>query len=122
MLKILVVDDDAEVAKALLRVLQRANFEVEIAVDGPQALEALARSTPNFVISDFKMPGMNGAELVREVRRRHPKMPCLILTGYADLADSGSDVIKIMTKPWDRKLLVAHILEELCPESPTRSS
>ncbi len=112
MTKILLVDDEVEVANALRRLLRRADFEVEIAHSGAEALEKLAVFGPDVIVSDFRMPGMNGAELLAEVKRRAPLVLRLILSGYADLRSILSSIneggiCRFITKPWDDDQLIA---------------
>jgi DNA-binding response OmpR family regulator len=106
MSKVLVVDDEVEVAKALQRLLRRAQFEVAIATDGASALDALDQFSPDLVISDYRMPAMNGAELVREILRRRPRTVCLLLSGYVGADDTACECL---AKPFDGKALVASI-------------
>ncbi|HEY1558225.1 MAG TPA: response regulator [Kofleriaceae bacterium] len=108
--KILVVDDELQVAKSLQRLLRQAKFEVAIANDGASALVALDQFSPDLVISDYRMPVMNGAELVREIHRRRPLVVCMLLSGYVGADDTECDCF---TKPFDGKQLVASIKQRL---------
>lgn len=71
-LKVLVVDDDEQVRVLFLRIL-RGRCHAVGAVDGPDALEALFRETPDVIVTDYDMPGMKGTELCRRVRL-HPAL------------------------------------------------
>jgi two-component system, OmpR family, response regulator VicR len=111
MKRVLVVDDEVEVAKALRRLLRR-DFEVELAFSGPEALTKLAEKPFDLVLSDFRMPQMNGAELLAEVRKRQPLCLRLILSGFADLDSvlasvNEGEVCRFLKKPWDDVELVA---------------
>ncbi|MBK7862461.1 MAG: response regulator [Archangiaceae bacterium] len=111
MRRILVVDDEIQVAKALRRLL-RKEFEVETAESGAQALELLAQKQFDLVLSDFRMPEMNGAELLAEVRTRQPMALRLMLSGFADLESvlasvNEGEVCRFLKKPWDDVELVA---------------
>ncbi|WP_342108090.1 response regulator [Methylobacterium sp. SI9] len=82
---LLVVDDDAEVREVTVTRLSEAGYDVREAASGLQALAALeADPCVNLVVLDFAMPGMNGAEVAIEIRRRWPGMPVLFVTGFAD--------------------------------------
>ena len=82
---ILVVDDDGDVREVTTTRLAEAGHDVREAVSGLQALAALeADPCVDLVLLDFAMPGMNGAEVAMEIRRRWPAMPILFVTGYAD--------------------------------------
>lgn len=83
--KVLCVDDEEKLLKAIARTLHR-RCEIHTAPGGPEGLAVLAAKGPfEVVVSDMRMPGMNGAEFLREVRRRSPDTVRLLLTGFADL-------------------------------------
>ena len=102
---ILVVDDEPRVLDALRRTLRDPAYRVLTAGDGHEALRHLAGGEVDVLLSDIDMPGMNGIELVNEVRRRHPGVIRLLLTGDASL-DSALDAInygevyRYLVKPW----------------------
>jgi len=103
--KILVVDDDRAVREALRRALQLADYEVLSAEDGAQALDAIAIDVPDAVVLDVGLPGMDGLELCRRLRRLQNRVPILMLTARdaiedrIDGLDAGAD--DYMTKPFD---------------------
>jgi len=83
--RILVVDDDAMVRAVLVGQLEDLGYVVTQAGDGLAALARLdAGAETDLLVTDFAMPGMNGAVLIGEARRRRPALPALLLTGYAD--------------------------------------
>ncbi|MBS0428005.1 MAG: response regulator [Proteobacteria bacterium] len=82
---VLLVDDDGHVRESLGALLAEAGYRVTVAAAGAQALVAVAASAPDIVLADFGMVGMNGAALAGELRRLHPGLPVVILTGYADV-------------------------------------
>jgi len=80
---ILVVDDDAvdrELATRCLKPVE--DLEVVYAGDGNQALEVIGERTPDLVLTDLRMPGMDGLELVRKLRDEHPLLPVLLMTSH----------------------------------------
>src|ERR1700719_1768734 len=102
--KILVVDDEPAVLNALRRLLRRAGFEVETAGTGAEALARLDGFAPDIVLSDFRMPGMNGAELLAQVKQRQPLALRLIISGYADLDSvmtsvNEGEICRFISKP-----------------------
>lgn len=110
--RVLVVDDELEVAKSLRRLLKREGWEVEIAASGPEGLERLQAFQPDIVVSDFRMPGMSGAEFLAEVKRRAPLTVRIILSGHAELeavlaSVNSGEVCRFLTKPWEDEALVA---------------
>jgi DNA-binding NtrC family response regulator len=112
---ILIVDDDPDLLQALPDALRtRMNgLTVETVDSAAAALERIANSDFDAIIADIKMPGMDGLELLAEIRGRHPEIPTLMITGHGetDLAVSAlrggaSDFIR---KPIDREYLVASV-------------
>jgi two-component system C4-dicarboxylate transport response regulator DctD len=80
-LRILVVDDDDFVREALGVALESLGYDVDYARDGRSALDAVARLTPEAVITDLQMPGMDGLELVRELSNRNRGLPVIAISG-----------------------------------------
>ena len=105
MIKVLIVDDDPQVAAAMRRLLQRRGFEVLTAISAAHALPLLGSFAPDVVVSDFKMPGMNGVELLAEVEKQRPNARRILLSGHADLAGTPTPYV-FMSKPWDDEQLV----------------
>lgn len=103
---VLLVDDDDAVREAYSRVLTSAGFDVHPAPDGARALELLQRGGFDAVVSDISMPGMDGLQLLREVRRRDRDLPVILMTGRPTLetATRAIDygVLKYLMKPVSR--------------------
>ena len=104
-MRILVVDDDRAVREALRRALALAGYEVQLAEDGEQALERIVHAVPDAVVLDVGLPGIDGLEVCRRVRRLGSRVPILILTARDEVADriDGLDVgaDDYMLKPFD---------------------
>jgi two-component system NtrC family sensor kinase len=103
---LLVVDDDEHVRRALGRVLRRAGCPVVEAADADAALAILEREPVQVVVSDFRMPGMSGIDLLRRVKDRWPRIQRVLLTGQADStaieeAVNQSEIFRFIWKPWD---------------------
>ena len=99
--RVLLVDDDSQVREVTSAMLADMGCDVIEVGSGAAALELLDQSTFDLAVFDFAMPGMNGGELARQVQTRHPSLPVLFVTGYADLAalkDVGED--RIVQKPY----------------------
>ncbi|WP_119395208.1 HD domain-containing phosphohydrolase [Salinibius halmophilus] len=112
--ELLFVDDDPMVLAALRRAMRKEPYRIHIAESGAQALEILDEHEITIVVSDMRMPQMNGAELLAEVRRRKPEVISLLLTGQADLSDTinainSGGIFRFMSKPWDDLQLKASI-------------
>jgi diguanylate cyclase (GGDEF)-like protein len=104
---LLLVDDETAILNALKRVLRRTGYKVLSAESGVKALKVLQENPDiQVVLTDYRMPGMTGGELLAEVKERFPHVMGLILSGYADLdavinALNSGAVHKFLTKPWD---------------------
>ncbi len=118
--QILLVDDEANVLSALMRVFRQENYRILTAGNGQQALDVLAKERCQLMISDFKMPGMHGGELMKQAKAMYPDMIRIMLTGHADTdavmsAIKEGAVYKFILKPWnddDLRVTVALALEQ----------
>lgn len=109
MRRILIVDDEAPVARALMRLLRRAGFEVEVASDGADALGKLAGFDADVVLTDYRMPGMSGRELLERVRARGLHAARVVLSGHVELDALTEDpelCHEVLNKPWEDDRLV----------------
>jgi PAS domain S-box-containing protein len=112
---ILVVDDDEEVRTFLAETLESLGHSVAACAGGEAALELLSNAVPDLLLIDFTMPGMNGAELARIVRARHPGVPLAFVTGYAESDQMESALVEdvpVLRKPFgvgDLAALVASL-------------
>jgi CheY-like chemotaxis protein len=107
---VLLVDDDDAVREVTAAILDDLGYKVIEAASGGAALERLAGgSAVDVVVLDFAMPGMNGAEVEREIRARRPQLPVLFATGYADfdLLEAGED--RIVRKPFRSEELASKL-------------
>ena len=107
---ILVVDDEALVRSATAAMLSGLGHNVIESGSAAQALSLLAGGvSPDLIITDYLMPGMNGAELAREVRSRRPRLPVLLATGYASMAGNIMAELPLLPKPFRQSELAATI-------------
>jgi CheY-like chemotaxis protein len=110
--RILVVDDDVDVSRITKIFLQRAGFDVTTATGGADALRELSVS-PRFdaLVADYRMPGMNGAELVLKARELHDDQVVLVMTGFAsqDWQRRLPPGVATLRKPFQREELVEKI-------------
>lgn len=113
---VLCVDDETNILSALKRVLRAAGYCVVTAQDGPQALRRLEEMPIDVVLSDMRMPGMDGAALLEQVELRWPSKARLLLTGHADIdsavaAINRGRVLRYLQKPWDEHVLLGAIAD-----------
>ena len=113
-MKILVVDDERAVRESLRRALELEGYEIELAEDGSQALERLeAEPEPDAMVLDILMPGVDGLEVSRTLRRKGSKLPILMLTARTQVKDrvegldAGAD--DYLTKPFALEELLARV-------------
>ncbi len=118
--RILFVDDEKNVLKAMQRIFRRENYKLYFAVSAKEALDILSKELVHVVISDHRMPEMTGAELLKEVKKQYPKTIRIMLTAHADVnaimaAVNEGAVYKFITKPWnedDLRLTISLALEQ----------
>jgi diguanylate cyclase (GGDEF)-like protein/PAS domain S-box-containing protein len=103
---LLLVDDEANILQALTRVLRREGYRILTANGGDEALDVLGRNDVQVIISDQRMPGVSGTELLSKVKEMYPHTVRMVLSGYTDLAaitdaiNEGA-IYKFLTKPWN---------------------
>jgi DNA-binding response OmpR family regulator len=111
--RVLVVDDDPTVSDVVRRYLERAEYDVTLAVDGQGALDAVRDRRPDLVVLDLMLPGIDGLEVCRRLRRDDPNLPVVMLTALGDEADRvlglslGAD--DYVTKPFSPRELVLRV-------------
>jgi two-component system cell cycle sensor histidine kinase/response regulator CckA len=83
-MRVLIVDDEPSILEVERRVLSQAGYEAVTAAGGAEALSLVDGAPFDLVVADLKMPGMDGDEMARQLRARHPNLKILFVTGYAD--------------------------------------
>jgi two-component system response regulator FlrC len=109
--KILIVDDEQNMRVALFEALSRNGHEVAVAENGGMALEMIARQPPELVITDIKMPGMDGLELLRQIKALRPELPVVIMTGFATV-DTAVEAMKQGAFDYLLKPFPVEVIEE----------
>src|SRR2546422_5061353 len=110
---VLVADDDRAVREALERALQLHGYEVALASDGDTALTAVDTRTPDAVVLDVMMPGLDGLDVTRRLRREGNRIPILLLTARDAIGDrvegldAGAD--DYLPKPFELEELLARL-------------
>jgi DNA-binding response OmpR family regulator len=111
--RILVVEDDHAVQKALKRLFETEGFEIEIRGDGKSALEAFRKATPSAIVLDLRLPLMSGRDVCREIKQQAPSIPIIVLSAASDVSDKvlllelGAD--DYVTKPFSPRELLARV-------------
>jgi DNA-binding response OmpR family regulator len=119
---VLVVDDDPTVSDVVRRYLEQDGYRVRLAADGLAALAAVAAETPDLVVLDLMLGGIDGLEVCRRLRRAHPELPVVMLTALGEEADRvvglevGAD--DYVTKPFSPRELVLRVRSVLRRTAP----
>ncbi len=109
--RVLFVDDEENILRALRRLFRREPWHIAFARSGSEALEKFDRDGPyDVVVTDQRMPGMTGVQLLTELKHRHPDCIRIVLSGYTDVqtildAVNQGAVYKFLTKPWEDRVL-----------------
>ncbi|HXH03405.1 MAG TPA: EAL domain-containing protein [Candidatus Competibacteraceae bacterium] len=113
---VLLVDDEENILRALQRVLRRDGYRILTATNADEGFEILARHDVQVIISDQRMPGINGTEFLSRVKDMYPETMRIVLSGYTDLhsvteAINRGEIYKFLTKPWEDEVLRANVQE-----------
>ena len=109
--RILVIEDDPKVQRSMSRLFEPEGFSVEIAPSGETGLQAFDMRPPSVVILDLRMPGIGGRDVCREIKRRAPAVPIIVVSATSDVMDKvlllelGAD--DYVTKPFSPRELLA---------------
>ena len=113
--RILVAEDEALAAMAIEEELLEAGYAVELAPDGQAALELARRALPALLLTDLRMPRLDGGGLIRAVRAFAPDLPVIVMSGFAAAADPegfrrmGEGPVAVFAKPLDMDAVLAEI-------------
>ncbi|NKC30037.1 response regulator [Falsiroseomonas selenitidurans] len=113
--RILVAEDEGLAAMALEDELLREGYAVTLAPDGLAALEAAAQEPPDLLLTDLRMPRLDGSALIRALRAARPDLPVVVMTGYAPaggaaaFAADGEAPISLFAKPLDMDAVLAEL-------------
>src|SRR3954464_4700 len=111
--RILVVEDDHAVQKALRRLFEAEGYAVQVAPDGNAAVESFKTTAPSAVVLDLRLPGLGGREVCREFKQQAPSVPIIVVSATSDemdkvlLLELGAD--DYVTKPFSPRELLARV-------------
>jgi len=111
--RILVVEDDRAVQKALRRLFETEGFAVEISADGKSAVESFRSTAPAAIVLDLRLPEMSGRDVCRKIKEQMPTLPIIVLSAASDVSDKvlllelGAD--DYVTKPFSPRELLARV-------------
>ena len=119
--RVLVVDDDKGMAETLRDILGASGYEVDIAFSGEEALERVRERSPDGILMDIRMPGWNGVEAFRELKRLTPDSFVIFMTAYAasGLVEEArtEGAVEVLAKPLDLTRTLS-LIEETAARSP----
>jgi len=121
--RILVVEDDPSVQKALKRLFETEGYAVEVQNNGKSALESFQAAPPAVIILDLRLPELSGSDLCKEVKNQAPTLPIVVLSATSDVSDKvlllelGAD--DYVTKPFSPRELLARVRAALRHTSRT---
>jgi len=118
--RILVVDDEASARNGLAKLLQQEGYEVDTAADGVEALSSLSDNAPGLIISDLKMPNMDGMALLEQLRARSIEVPVIVATAFGEVSTAvaamRAGAEDYLTKPIDFDALLLVVERTLARE------
>ncbi len=113
------MEDNAQIALFVARVLREQGFRVSAAGNGQQALELLATQTPDLILTDVIMDEMGGPTMARELEKSGSDIPVVFMSGHTDdrLTAAGFDVsqVRLLRKPFSASALVDQVTRSLVP-------
>ena len=119
-IRVLMVDDEDQFRATTKKILSKRGFEALLASNGREAIEMLSQN-PDVVILDIKMPGMDGHEALKEIKKRNPTVPVIMLTGHGTMPSAkeakAEGAFDYLSKPCDIGLLTEKIREAVQFES-----
>ncbi len=120
-----IADDDRSIRWVLGKALEREGMQYRLFEEAKSVLEALEKEKPSLLLTDIRMPGMSGTELLKEIKRTAPELPVIIMTAFGDLESAVSSfeggAYEYLAKPFDVAAAVS-LLKRACEESETKEA
>ncbi|MFZ5571021.1 MAG: response regulator [Thermodesulfobacteriota bacterium] len=115
--KVLAIDDEAIVLESIRRVLTEEGFEVDVSLSARAGIRMAAEESYDIVLTDIRMPDVDGLTVVRDVKRQKPQMPVVIITGYASVASAVQAMklgaVNYIEKPFDPEELIRIVVSAI---------
>jgi len=113
-MKVLIVDDEISLAEILCQRLRLRSIDTDVVFDGESAIKYISNLEPDVMVLDLNMPGMNGIEVLRAVKRTNPRIQVIIFTGHGSEQDEheakGLGAHSFLMKPANVNVLLSHIM------------
>jgi DNA-binding NtrC family response regulator len=105
--KILIIDDDSDIQLVLSDIIKSEGYEVITAYNGEKALEKIREHSPDLVLLDIKLPGMDGMKVLEEIKKTNKSLIVIMLTGYGEIKDAVQAMkmgaFNYITKPFENE-------------------
>ena len=119
--RVLVVDDEPDVRNVVKRILTKAGYDVIEAEDGEKAIEAINEGENplllNVIISDIRMPKINGVEAINYFQQQWPRVPLIVLTGFPDMEMAigflKKGIVDYLVKPVEKERLISAVVKAI---------
>jgi len=123
--EILIVDDEASYAEMLSSVLREEGFNAQMLTKPGEAIEYIRRHRCALVVADYKMPDLNGAEFLQQVRESHPNLPVIMISGHMNTRDllsvANMSVTLVLEKPFAKDVLIENVRRFVSPKAVTHA-
>jgi DNA-binding response OmpR family regulator len=111
--RIMIIDDEPAVGEMMSTLLEAEGYEAVVAYDGQDGLEQMNKGSVDLLLLDYMLPGMDGIEVLCEVRHRWPDLPVIIVTAFGSpelrARASKFNVVDVVSKPFDTEKLLEQI-------------
>jgi DNA-binding NtrC family response regulator len=119
---VFIVDDEPKCLKSIQRLLQNEDYQLKIFVSPIEALSELEKTKPHIVISDRKMPHMDGTDFLKRVKEKYPDCPCILISGHpVSMAEENAlvegKIERFLPKPLDTETFLTEIQHLLQPDN-----
>ena len=121
---VLIVDDDRTIVRLCQRLLERASYQVITAINPSEILDILGRQKINLLLTDIRMPGMDGFELISQAKKLQPDLPVLVMTGYGNVDDAlqalHRGVDGLILKPFENSTDLVNTVRQILEQTEQR--